>query len=68
MSTTTESVADADADPVKSGPGADSPSGGRDHRKQRPVAVQHMAGWLFSTPSWCSSPSSWLCRSSRRSS
>ncbi|MFI6082687.1 carbohydrate ABC transporter permease [Streptomyces sp. NPDC051217] len=48
MSTTTEPV--ADAAPAKTGPGAHSPPGGRDRRKRRPVAVQHLAGWLFSTP------------------
>ncbi|GGK14736.1 sugar ABC transporter permease [Streptomyces camponoticapitis] len=48
MSTKTEPV--ADAAPVKTGPGTHSPPGARDHRRQRPVAVQHVAGWLFSTP------------------
>lgn len=48
MSTTTEPA--AEAAPVKTGPGAHPPPGGRNRGKQRPVAVQHMAGWLFSTP------------------
>ncbi|MFD3519707.1 carbohydrate ABC transporter permease [Streptomyces sp. NPDC058653] len=48
MGTTTEHV--ADAAPVKTGPGAHSPPGGREQGKRRPVAVQHFAGWLFSTP------------------
>ncbi|MET9551283.1 sugar ABC transporter permease [Streptomyces sp. NPDC006645] len=52
MSTTTEPAAGAapDAAPAKSGPGAHPPAGGRNRGKPRPVAVQHMAGWLFSTP------------------
>ncbi|MEV0776225.1 carbohydrate ABC transporter permease [Streptomyces sp. NPDC050433] len=48
MGTTTEPA--AGAAPVKTGPGPHSPPGGRNRRNRQPVAVQHMAGWLFSTP------------------
>ncbi|WP_330173795.1 sugar ABC transporter permease [Streptomyces sp. NBC_01498] len=48
MSTTTEPA--AHAAPVKTGPGAPPPPGGAGRRGLRPVAVQHRAGWLFSTP------------------
>lgn len=48
MSTKTEPA--AEAAPVKTRTGAHPPPGGRNRGKRQPVAVQHMAGWLFSTP------------------
>ncbi|MFF1420352.1 carbohydrate ABC transporter permease [Streptomyces sp. NPDC058280] len=48
MSATTEPA--AEAAPVKSGPGARPPAGRGNGRTPRPMGVQNLAGWLFSTP------------------
>lgn len=53
---------------VQAGPGtSQSPAAGpqeRRGRKRPSMGVQNAAGWLFSTPSSSSSPSSWRSRSS----
>ncbi|MCL7375924.1 carbohydrate ABC transporter permease [Streptomyces sp. 35G-GA-8] len=46
MSTTTESAADAAPAPA----GASPPTSGAKGREPRPLGVQNLAGWLFSTP------------------
>lgn len=67
MSTTTGKAAQPAK--VQAGPGTTSPAAGpkgsRSRRKPS-MGVQNMAGWLFSTPSSCSSSSSWPSRSSPR--